>query len=125
MSVARSPPQQEPTSDTEFEMQSGADLAHSVSPNRPLEEEGELSDHQADIAPSEVDRVLSQEQSYRETIRGICSYLGWHQIPKFGSALSSAVDNLFSGSRSQLAGKISVNLVAYDWLCKKLEGLNF
>ena len=74
MLAARSPPQQELTSDIEVEMDFAATPAHSVSPHRPVDREGELSDHEADNAPSEADQLLSEEQSYRETVRGICSY---------------------------------------------------
>ena len=101
-------------------MDSAAGLAHSVSPSMPVKEEGEVSDLEAEVAPSEEDQLLSKEQSYRGTVRGICSYMGWHHITKFNSASPSAYDN----PRSQPTGKISVNLLTDDWLCKKLERLN-
>ena len=55
-----------------------AGLAHSVSPNRLVEEEGELSDHEANVAPSKTNQLLSEEQSYRGTARGIHFYMWWH-----------------------------------------------
>ena len=78
MLAARSP-QQESISDIEVEMNSTVGPACSVSPHGPVEEEGEVSYHEADIAPSEADQLLYEEQSYREMVRGICSYMGWHQ----------------------------------------------
>ena len=42
-------------------------------------EEGEVSDDQ-DITVTEQEQHLSEEQSYRETMRGICSFMGWSHI---------------------------------------------
>ena len=53
--------------------------------------QGELPDHTAD-------QDLSEEASYRETIRGVRSFIGWHQIPDFDSVSSSLDDNPFAGS---------------------------
>ena len=71
-----------------------------------------------------ADQELSEEGSYRETIRGVKSFMGWHQIPDFDSALSSFDDNPFAGSRAQPTGKVSIKLPVDDWLCRKLEKLN-
>ena len=43
------------------------------------------------------DQELSEEASYREMIRGVRSFMGWHKIPEFDS-VSSSDDNLFAGS---------------------------
>ena len=52
----------------------------SFSSDRPLvdlyPEEGELSDDH-DLSFADPDQSLSEEQSYRETMRGIRSYMGW------------------------------------------------
>ena len=69
------------------------------------------------------DQELSEEASYRETIRGVRSFMGWHQIPEFDS-VSSADDNPFAGSGVQPTGKVSVKLPVDDWLCRKMEKLN-
>ena len=37
----------------------------------------------------EVDQELSAEQSYRETLRGVRSFMAWNEIPEFDSASSS------------------------------------
>ena len=66
-----------------------------------------------------TDQELSEEASYRETIRGVRSFMGWHKVPEFES-VSSSDDNLFAGSRLQPTGKVSVKLPVDDWLCKKM-----
>ena len=43
-------------------------------------EEGELSDNQG-VTLNYLDQSLSEEQTYRETMRGIRSYMGWTHIP--------------------------------------------
>ena len=70
-----------------------------------------------------TDQELSEEASYRETMRGMRSFMGWHKVPEFES-VSSSDDNLFAGSRVQPTGKVSVKLLVDDWLCKKMEKLN-
>ena len=69
------------------------------------------------------DQELSEEASYRETIRDVRSFMGWHKIPEFDS-VSSSDDNPFAGSRVQPTGKVSVKLPVDDWLCRKMEKLN-
>ena len=64
---------------------------------------------------------LSEEAHYRETIRGVRSFMGWHQIPDFDSASSSLDDNPFAGSRVKPTGKVSVKLPVDEWLCRKFE----
>ena len=70
-----------------------------------------------------TDQELSEEASYRETIRGMRSFMGWHKVPEFES-VSSSDDNPFAGSRVQPTSKVSVKLPVDDWLCKKMEKLN-
>ena len=70
-----------------------------------------------------ADQELSEEASYRETIRDVRSFMDWHQIPEFDSA-SSSDDNPFARSQVQPTGKVSVKLPVDDWLCKKMEKLN-
>ena len=67
-----------------------------------------------------TNQELSEEASYRETIRGMRYFMGWHQIPEFNS-VSSADDNLFASFRVQPIGKVSVKLPIDDWLCRKME----
>ena len=70
-----------------------------------------------------ADQELSEEASYRETIRGVRSFMGWHKVPEFES-VSSSDDNPFAGSSVQPTSKVSVKLLVDDWLCKKMEKLN-
>ena len=65
-------------------------------------DEGELSDResiQGQEGLIEGDQELSAEQSYRETLRGVRSFMAWNDIPEFDSASSSQDDNPFTGSR--------------------------
>ena len=85
-------------------------------------EEGELSEDQ-DLNATEPDQALTEEQTYRETMRGIRSYMGWSNIPDMDSATTGSVDNP-SGPKVTVPGKISVQMPREDWLCKKLNKLN-
>ena len=58
-------------------------------------EEGKLSDGQ-DLNVTEPDQALSEEQTYRETMSGIRSYMGWSNIPDIDSATTGSDDNPFS-----------------------------
>ena len=55
-------------------------------------EEGELSDIEQDLPLNDNDQAFSEEQNYRETMRGIRSLMGWSHIPDVDSALSSSED---------------------------------
>ena len=74
----------------------------SVTSDRPpvdlYPEEGELSDED-DVSFTDPDQSLSEEQSYRETMRGIQSYMGWNHIPDMDSGTKSSDDNPFAGPK--------------------------
>ena len=72
---------------------------------------------QGELPEDSTDQDLSEEANYRETIRGVRSFMGWHQIPEFDSATSSLDDDPFSGSRVKPTGKVSVKLPVDEWLC--------
>ena len=99
----------------------------SVASDRPVvdlhPEEGELSDEH-DVSFTDPDQSLSEEQSYRETMRGIRSYMGWTHIPDMDSGTKSSDDNPFAGPKLQSPGKVSVSLPTDEWLCSKLNKLN-
>ena len=86
-------------------------------------EEGELSEDQ-DLNVTESDQAPTEEQIYRETIRGIRSYMGWLNIPDMDSATTGSDGNPFSGLKVSVPGKIFVQIPTEDWLCKKLGKLN-
>ena len=97
-------------------------------PDLSLDEEGELSEVLS-VGPDrkelvDTDQELSAEQTYRETLRGVRSFMGWDQVPEFDSSSSAQDDNPFAGTRPQLPGKISVKVPVDDWLCRKFEKLN-
>ena len=87
-------------------------------------EEGELSDLDPDNSLSDVDQAQSEEQTYRETMRGIRAYMNWNHIPDMDTTLASSEDNPFAAPKLQPAGKISVQLPTDDWLCRKMDRLN-
>ena len=99
----------------------------SLSSDRPvvdlLPEEGELSDGQ-DGDLSDQEQAMSTEQSYRETMRGIRSYMDWSHIPDLDSGTTTSEDNPFAAPKSQAPGKVSVNLPTDEWLCRKMSKLN-
>ena len=97
-------------------------------PSPRLDEEGELSDIQS-IGPDQeelldVDQELSAEQTYRETLCGVRSFMGWNLVPEFDSSSSAQDDNPFAGTKSQQPGKVSVKAPMDDWLCHKFEKSN-
>ena len=101
-------------SDSEEELQS--------EPGSPID--GNVQDCSPDLTRDEsADQELYEESTYRETIRGMRSFMGWHQIPEFDS-VSFADDNPFAGSQVQPTGKVSVKLPVDDWLFRKMEKLN-
>ena len=83
-------------------------------------EEGELSDDQ-DMTVSKPDQALSAEHTYRETMRGIRSYMGWSNIPHIDSSNTASDDNPFSAPKVPVPGKVPVQMSTEDWLCKKLN----
>ena len=60
-----------------------------------------------------TDQELSEEASYRETIRGVRSFMGWHKVPEFES-VSSSDDNPFASFCVQPTGKVSLKLPVDD-----------
>ena len=86
-------------------------------------EEGELSDDQ-DATGLNQDQPLSQEQTYRETMRGIRSLMGWSHVLDIDSSANTSEDNPFAEPKTPVTGKVSVQMPTEDWLCKKLQKLN-
>ena len=79
---------------------------------------------QGELPEESTDQDLSEDVNYRETIRGVRSIMGWHQIPDYDSTSTSLDDNPFAGSRAKPTGKVSVKLMVEEWLCRKFEKLN-
>ena len=82
-------------------------------------EDAELSDNQ-EVEP---DQNVSEDQTYRETMRGIRAYMGWSHVPDIDSSNPSD-DNPFAGPKTPAPSKISVQMPTEDWLCRKLAKLN-
>ena len=66
-------------------------------PDLSLDEEGELSEvlsqgpDREDL--TDPDQELSSEQTYRETLCGVRSFMCWDQVPEFDSSSSAQDDN--------------------------------
>ena len=75
-----------------------------------MEEEGEVSNQDIAMPEQELDLQLSHEQNCQETIRGVRSFMGWHQVLEFKSSASSQHDNPFASLSTQPTGKVPVKL---------------
>ena len=71
-----------------------------------------------DLPDTATDQDLSEDANYRETIRGVRSFMNWHHIPDYDNSAASLDDNPFAGSRVKTTGKVSVKLPVDEWLCK-------
>ena len=99
--------------------------ARNISPPEQVDE-GELSelDDQPEQDSNDTDCAISEDQNYRETVRGVRAFMGWSHIPDLEYSATTRADNPWIGHRSQPVGKVSVLLPPEDWLCKRLENLN-
>ena len=61
----------------------------------------QLTEQETGIPEQELDQQLSEEQNNWETVRGVWSFLGWHQVPEFESSASFQDDNRFARPRTQ------------------------
>ena len=64
--------------------------------------------------------------TYRETVRSVRSFMGWHHIPTFESDYSEPdkSNNPWKGKQPRKPTRISVAMPPDDWPCQKLERLN-
>ena len=67
-------------------------------------EEGKLSGDQ-DVTVTDQDQAASEEQTYREAMRGIPSYMGLYHIPDMDTSTNTAEDNPFAGPNTQVPWK--------------------
>ena len=77
-----------------------------------------------DASRDDPDSEPTEEANYRETMRGVRSFMNWHKVPEFETVSSTADDNHFAGACVQPTGKVSVKLPVDDWLCRKMSSLN-
>ena len=72
-------------------------------PGSPID--GNIRDGSPDLTRYEsAGQELSEESTYRETIRGVRSFMGWHQIPEFDSVFC-ILQSLCRESLCQVAGR--------------------
>ena len=118
---SESPPLRASRRDSVSSLESQADSDFSDRP--PVElfvEKGELSEDQEF---GESEQPTSEEQTYRETMSGIRSFMGWSHVPDVDSSNPSD-DNPFAGPKAPVPNKVSVQMPTEEWLCKKLNKLN-
>ena len=73
----------------------------------------------------ETDRTFSEDQNYRETVRGVRAFMGWTHIPDLEYSPTSRADNACRLYRPSFpTRKVSILLPPEDWLFKKLKNLN-
>ena len=65
---------------------------------------------QGELPEDSTDQDLSEDAIYRETVRRVRSFMGWHQIPDYDNTASSLDENPFAGSRVKPTRKVSVKL---------------
>ena len=68
----------------------------------------------------------TEDMSYRETVRSVRAFMGWHHIPAFETNFSEPdkSNNPWKGKNPRKPTRISVAMPPDDWLCQKLERLN-
>ena len=98
----------------DFDMNQDSEPA---SPTWATDEEGEVSGWES-AKPEECNQEVSEEQTYREIIKGVKSFIGWTQVPEFKCSTRSLDDNPFACTRTQSTSKVSVKLLTDEWLCK-------
>ena len=69
-------------------------------------EEGKVSDQEQDSSVTDTDQASTEEQNYRETMCGVCSYMGYNHIPDIDNQKLSAKDNLFAASNQEPLGNV-------------------
>ena len=80
-------------------------------PGSPVD--GNVQDGSPDLTRDEsADQELSEESTYRETIRGVRSFMGWHQIPEFDIVSNLQRTTLLLVPESNQPGK---SLSSYRW----------
>ena len=106
------------TQDTLFEHISEDDFDRSGSFSG--SDDGQLSDS---TEPPEQ----TEDMTIRETVRSVRSFMGWHHIPTFESDFSEPdkSNNPWKGNQPRKPTRISVAMPPDEWLCQKLERLNF
>ena len=117
-------PEVQPTG--EGELSAGSDSeADQLSVTGSLDEEI-YRDRSADrdVSRDDPDSEPTEEANYKETMRGVRSFMNWHKVPEFETVSSTADDNPFAGARVRPTGKVSLKLPVDDWLCRKMSSLN-
>ena len=103
------------------------DLLSENEDNDDRDRSGELSgSDEGQLSDSTETPEQTEEMSYRETVRSVRSYMGWHHIPAFETTFSEPdkSNNPWKGKNPRKPTHVSVAMPPDDWLCQKLERLN-
>ena len=70
-------------------------------------EEGELSEleDQQEVDTGDSDRLISEDQNYRETVRGVRAFMGWTHLPDLQYSPASRTDNPWVGHKGSASWK--------------------
>ena len=89
------------------------------------EKSGTLSELKEDQLSDSVEKMeQTEDMTYRETIRSVHSYMGWHHISTFESDDTEPNKSNNPWRKSQEANQDFSGHAPDDWLCQKLERLN-
>ena len=69
------------------------------SPIHDLEEEDESPDLEAGTVTEDPDQMYSDKRNYKETVRAVRFFIGWHNIPEFDSPYQPLVPELNRSER--------------------------
>ena len=102
-------------SDNDMDTDSDGDLSHHQTGH--IIEDEEFSDPDNDIPNADTDQALSEEQSYRETVRGIRSFMGWNHVDhsQSGTGYIQIKRNLWSRLPSGVVNQPNSTLVTAEW----------
>ena len=92
-----------------------------------MDRSGTLSDSEdGQFSDSTGSSEQTEDMTYRETVRSVRAFMGWHHIPTFESDYSEPdkSNNPWKGKHPRKPTRISVAMPPDDWLCQKLECLN-
>ena len=73
-----------------------------------------VSHQDQDITVADQDQSISEEQTYRETMRDIHFFMGWSHVPDMDSSTNTSDDNPFAGPKASVPGKVSVHMPTED-----------
>ena len=99
---------------------------HTVSDEELSEEDNSLAEEGEVLSGNLEKQEVTEDMTFRETVRSVRSFMGWDYIPVFESDLTEPdkSNNPWRGKHPRKPARISIAMPPDDWLCQKLEKLN-